>query len=63
MRSCLEEPWAHLTVTTTAVLVILVVQEVTGKGCHGLDIASNNLIQVFKFLWGDGKGPTCHTAS
>lgn len=37
-------PWAHLTVSTIAVLIVLVVQKVPGKGCHGLDIAGNNLI-------------------
>lgn len=49
----LRESQTYLPVPTTTVLVILVVQKVSSKGSHGLDIAGNNLIQVFKFLQED----------
>lgn len=41
---------SHLLVSTIAVLIVFVVQQVSGKRSHWLDIASNNFIQVFKFL-------------
>lgn len=41
---------AHLLVSTVAILVVFVIQQVSGKRSHWLDIASNNFIQVFKFL-------------
>ncbi|EGW14547.1 hypothetical protein I79_022892 [Cricetulus griseus] len=53
----------HLPVTTTTILVILVVQKVSSKGSHGLDISGNNLIQVFKFLQEEHQDLTCHIKS
>lgn len=41
---------SHLLVSTIAVLIVFVVQQVSGKRSHWLDITSNNFIQVFKLL-------------
>lgn len=42
---------AHLLVSTVAILIVFVIQQVSGKRSHRLDIASDNFIQVFKLLW------------